>query len=101
MGGHNNPADGELYRAVYLILMSPECYAIERMVKNLSKEQRGLVAEKMMDWGNLVFTGLVIAQFVPGAGSYHWQFIVAGLVGIIIAYAIGILLMEAKGGEHI
>ncbi len=70
------------------------------MVKKLSKEQRGLIAEKMMEWGNLVFAGLVIAQFVPGASSYHWQFIVAGLVGIVIAYAMGILLMEVKGGEQ-
>ena len=70
-----------------------------QMAKKLSIAQRGAIAEKIMNWGNLVFTGLVIAQLVPGADSLHWQFISAGILGIVIAYSIGILLIETKGGE--
>ena len=69
------------------------------MTRRLSKEQRGVVAEKIMDWGNLVFTGLVIAQFVPGVASFQWQFFFAGLLGIVMAYISGISLMKTKGGE--
>ena len=69
------------------------------MARRLSREQRGVVAEKIMEWGNLVFTGLVIAQFVPGVASFRWQFFFAGLLGIIMAYISGILLMKAKGGD--
>jgi len=44
------------------------------MTRRLSREQRGVVAEKIMDWGDLVFTGLVIAQFVPGTDPFQWLF---------------------------
>lgn len=69
------------------------------MTRRLSWKQRGVVAEKVMDWGNLVFTGLVIAQFVPGVASFQWQFLIAGLLGITIAYISGILLMKTNGGD--
>ena len=69
------------------------------MARRLSKEQRSIVAEKIMDWGNFVFTGLVIAQFVPGTDSFQWLFFLAGLLGIVVAYIAGILLMKSKGGD--
>ena len=65
----------------------------------LTKEQTNLVAEKIMEWGNLIFTGLVIAQFVPGVASFQWQFFIAGLLGIMVAYISGIFLMKFKGGD--
>jgi hypothetical protein len=64
------------------------------MVRKLTREQRSVIAEKIMDWGNLVFTGLVLAQFVPGITSFQWQFFFTGLLGIIVAYISGILLMK-------
>ena len=70
------------------------------MTRKLSKVQRSLIAEKFMEWGNLVFTGLVIAQFVPGVAAFQWQFFFAGLSGIVIAYISGILLMKTKVGEQ-
>jgi hypothetical protein len=69
------------------------------MARRLSKEQRSIVAEKFMDWGNFVFTGLVIAQFVPGTEPFQWLFFLTGLLGIVIAYIAGILLMKTKGGD--
>jgi hypothetical protein len=54
------------------------------MTRGLSKEQRWVVAEKIIDWAIWLFTGLVIEQFVPG---------------IVIAYISGILLMKTKGGD--
>jgi len=44
------------------------------VVRKLSREQRNVVAEKIMDWGNLVFTGLVLAQFVPGMPHFNGTF---------------------------
>jgi hypothetical protein len=69
------------------------------MARRLSKEQRSIVAEKIMDWGNFVFTGLVIAQFVPGTDPFQWLFFLVGLLGIMMAYIAGILLMKSKGGD--
>jgi predicted permease len=69
------------------------------MTRRLSKEQRDSLAGKLMDWGNLVFTGLVIAQFAPGATSFQWFFIFTGSLVMVIAYISGILLMKTKGGE--
>jgi len=59
-----------------------------------TEEQRHLLAEKFMDWGNLVFTGLIIAQFASGGRLVNlWL----GLIGVIIVYFIGIYV--AKGGD--
>lgn len=69
------------------------------MKRRLSNEQRGILAEKTMDWGNLVFTGLVIAQFRPDATSFQWLFIFAGSFVMIIAYISAVMLMKSKGGE--
>jgi hypothetical protein len=70
------------------------------MNRKLSDEQRGILAEKIMEWGNLVFTGLVVAQFAPGATSFQWLFIFAGSLVMVIAYVSGVLLMKMKGGER-
>ena len=32
--------------------------------RKLSQDQRGRIAEKVMEWGNLVFVGLVVAQVI-------------------------------------
>lgn len=68
-------------------------------MSKLSKEQSNLLAEKIMEWGNLVFTGLVIAQFVPGTNSVQWTFFLVGCLGIGMAYLSGIFLMKMKGGD--
>ncbi len=69
------------------------------MARKLIREQRNVIAEKLMDWGNLVFTGLVIAQFVPGNTTFKWWLFIAGLLGIGLAYIFGIMLMKTKGGD--
>lgn len=70
------------------------------MTTRLLKGDRNVIAGKLMDWGNLAFTGLVIAQFAPGATSFEWQFVFAGSLAMVIAYVSGILLMKTKGGEN-
>ena len=44
------------------------CYTILAMTrgKQLTMEQQEKFAEKFMEWGNLVFAGLVVAQTFPG-----------------------------------
>jgi hypothetical protein len=68
------------------------------MAKKLTSGRRDLVAEKMMEWGNLVFTGLVIAQFVPGPLS-DLSLVVAGIVSLAAAYSIAIRVMRGGGSR--
>ena len=63
--------------------------------KQLKTDQRGRVAEKIMEWGSLVFAGLVIAQ------AFSLQFDYArALVGAAVfagAYLVADRIM--RGGE--
>lgn len=71
------------------------------MFHDLSSDQRQRLAEKIMDWGNLVFTGLAIAQFVPGV-NFNLQTIILvifGYLSLIAAYSIALKVM--KGGDHV
>jgi hypothetical protein len=67
------------------------------MAKRLTANQRTLVAEKILEWGNLVFVGLVIAQFVPGPLS-DFYLVIAGIGSIAGAYWIGLRIMRGGGG---
>ena len=57
------------------------------------------MANNIMQWGNLVFGGLVIGQFVPGVGSFQPTLIMVGVLNIFLAYGLAILIMNIKGGE--
>ena len=67
------------------------------MAKQLKRSQIEAVAEKVMDWGNLVFTGLVIGQLVPGSNPIRWFLFSLGILCMAGAYAIAYYLM--KGGK--
>jgi hypothetical protein len=67
------------------------------MAGKLRKTQVGVVAEKVMDWGNLVFTGLVIGQLVPGSTPVRWFLFLLGILCMMGAYTIAYYLM--KGGK--
>ena len=73
------------------------CYDRACMAKKITKDQRGRVAEKVMEWGNLVFVGLVIAQFVPGTEHIQLGIIFAGLVSIITAYIFAYKILKGGG----
>jgi len=64
------------------------------MAHKLSKAQVGVVAEKIMDWGNLVFTGLVIAQLVPGTTPFRWILFLLGATGIVGVYTTAYKIMK-------
>ena len=66
------------------------------MAEPLTLDQRGRVAEKIMEWGNLVFVGLVIAQIVPGPG-FSWPVAISGLIIFAGAYFVAHRLM--RGGQ--
>ena len=68
------------------------------MVRFLTNDQRGRVAEKIMEWGNLVFVGLVIVQIVPGTDKFQPGMIFVGVFGFISAYIYAYMIM--KGGEQ-
>ncbi len=67
------------------------------MAKQLTTDQRGRIAEKVMEWGNLVFTGLVIAQIVPGTGPFRLGMVLAGLVSIGGAYLLAYFILKGGG----
>lgn len=68
------------------------------MFTDLTKNQREKLAEKVMDWGNLVFVGLTVAQFVPGPFNPQAViFIIFGYISLITAYFVALRLM--RGGD--
>jgi len=66
------------------------------MAKQLTLDQRGRLAEKVMEWGNLVFAGLVIGQLISGA-PFNLQIALGGIIGISGAYIVAILVMKGGG----
>lgn len=62
----------------------------------LSSKTRLKAAEKMMDWSNLVFVGLVLSQAFEGISGAFGRLLV-GTIIMIITYAIALRVIE--GGE--
>ena len=60
-------------------------------------QQREKFAEKLMEWGNLVFAGLVIAQIVPVTGSFRLGIAVAGVLVMAVAYMVAYYIMKGGG----
>ena len=65
-------------------------------MSKLTKEQKNKFAEKFMDWGNIVFAGLVIAQIVPGNGGFRASIAIGGILNLIFSYLTAYVIM--KGG---
>jgi hypothetical protein len=65
------------------------------MSKEYVPDRRGRVAEKIMDWGNLVFAGLVVSQAF--SNRFSWSHALTGGVVFAIAYLVAVLMM--RGGE--
>ncbi len=63
----------------------------------LDKPQREKFAEKIMDWGNLVFAGLVIAQIIPGTPPFRIGVFILGIVIVISAYIAAYVIMITGG----
>ena len=68
------------------------------MVKQLKPEQRDRVAEKLMDWGNLVFVVLAVAQIVPATNNFRLGAAFAGFLCIAAAYFSAFLIL--RGGDE-
>ncbi len=66
------------------------------MTKTLTKSQIGIFAEKIMDWGNLIFIGLVIGQLIPGTNQVKSTLLIFGFIGILLAYAFAYILLKRK-----
>jgi len=67
------------------------------MTRRLSREQRRVFAEKTMDWGNLLFVGLVIGQLVPGTSPFRLVLFILGVLGMAGAYALAYFLLKGGG----
>ena len=64
------------------------------MARKLKNAQVEVVAEKIMNWGNLVFTGLAIGQLEPGTNPFRWMLFLLGVIGIIGAYITAYKIMK-------
>lgn len=69
---------------------------MQRFLRRPNEQQRKSTAEKLMELGNLIFTGLVIGQIVSGE-PLRPDITISGIVGICWAYALAYYLM---GGEQ-
>lgn len=57
-------------------------------------DQKSRFAEKIMDWGNLFFAGLVLAQFVPKISEFNWILLLIGAIGLVISYSLAYHIMK-------
>lgn len=60
--------------------------------RHLTQTQREKFAEKLMEWGNLTFAGLVVGQLVPGTGPFRLNMIFAGITNMVLAYGVAYYL---------
>lgn len=65
----------------------------------MNQAQRGKFAEKLMEWGNLTFVGLVIGQLVPGTAPFRLSMVFAGVMSMGLAYAVAYYLMQGVRDE--
>jgi hypothetical protein len=65
----------------------------------MNQTRRTKFAEKLMDWGNLTFAGLVIGQIVPGTGPFRVSMVLAGITSMGLAYAVAYYLMQGVSDE--
>ena len=70
------------------------------MLSKLNREQREKLAEKIMEWGNLIFIGLFIAQLAPVIPNspFNPYLAAAGSICLTGAYAVALWLMR-RGGD--
>ena len=67
--------------------------------RQLKTQQREKFCEKFMEWGNLVFTGLVIAQIVPAIGPFRFGVAVAGISAMAAAYVLAYYIELSRKWE--
>jgi hypothetical protein len=67
------------------------------MATDLSSKYRAKLSGKVMDWANLLFIGLVIAQVVPANQEFDWQIAIAGNLFFAGAYYFAYRLMMGGG----
>lgn len=68
------------------------------MARQLTKEDRGRVAEKIMEWGNLVFVTSSVGQFVSPQ-PFNRPLAIIGAVLTLLAYTMALRIM--KGGRRL
>ena len=64
------------------------------MGRKIENRRAELLADKIMDWGNLVFVGFVIGQFVPGTAPIRWGMFLLGICSFAGAYIVANQLMK-------
>jgi hypothetical protein len=67
------------------------------MATMLPSKYRAKLAEKVMDWANLLFVGLVIAQIIPANQEFNWRIAIAGSLVFAGAYCFAYRLMKGGG----
>lgn len=66
--------------------------------KRLTIDQRGRIAEKVMELGNLVFGGLILGQALSGK-FFDPRLAFSGVIGAIIAYVVAVRIIMKGGGK--
>ena len=79
----------------------PHCAKLNQFMakaKHPDTYKQNRIADKIMEWGNLVFIGLVISQAINGLETYNGGLVLVGILGMAGAYITAFFLMT--GGEH-
>jgi len=61
----------------------------------ISKDYRKLLADKIMDLGNLILGGLTLGQFISG-NKFSLELFLTGFILMIICYAVSFLLSNIQ-----
>lgn len=64
------------------------------MARSIHTSRAQLLADKIMDWGNLVFVGFVVGQIVPGTAPIRWGMFLLGVCCFAGAYVVAYQLMK-------
>lgn len=65
-------------------------------MRKLSKDDRGRIAEKIMELGNFIFLGLVVVQILPKE-SVDLKAMIVGTIVLAGAYYFSYKLMKGGG----
>lgn len=64
--------------------------------KRFTVDQRGRIAEKLMELGNLIFVGLILGQALAD-NPFDFRMASVGGVGMLMLYFVAIRIMKGGG----
>ena len=83
-------------RGVQMLLELTTVAKIAQMI-GLNQDERKSIAEKLMELGNLMFIGLVVAQLIPFTVNIRPTLAVVGVLAWVGLYTIALSILKGGG----